>query len=672
MPINPLTLITEPFRNDIAEDIIDSIGDSTYFIFAGYHTSYPNNDVNIVQPTDAKGMLVDTYQNMIFGKTVTNNDVIIVAQRYDWTSNTIYTMYDDQDANLFNENFYVAVNATSTYNIFKCLYNNGNTPSTVVPADLSSVDASFTTSDGYIWKYLYTVDATTFNKFATPNFMPIIANANTTANTISGALDVIAVITPGSGYNNYLSGQFNANNVQISGNSILYGIDNSASSVNGYYNQCILYIIDGTGKGQFKQIVNYQVIGLSKQVTLSSAFANAVDATSSYAISPYVSIVGDSSVTINAVARAIVNSAAANSIYQIDVLSRGSGYRLSSANIVSDVTVGVTNTAILRVIIPPVGGHGAHVTTELGGTCLGISIKFVNSESSTIPTQNDYRTVGVIRDPLWANIQLSLLNSANNPGTNGQFIFKETVYEFRNIQLQGTVGAVNANNQVIGTGTDFANQVNTGDYVYISGDASWFGKIVGISDQTLVLDSNLTFTNAVANISLANVISSGIVVDIAVGTINISNVNIPMQPGMLVIGSNSFAIGKIGSYTINGINKNFNTFTQCNRYYGILNSGTFANDEVVYQGNLSISNAAFHSIDTSANGVLVVFTTQQSGQFFDGGTIVGSNSGAIFTITSQIPGDIMLDSGEILYIRNGPAIARSNSQNEAVNIVLKF
>src|ERR1019366_8408297 len=155
MPINPLTLITEPFRNDIAEDIIDSIGDSTYFIFAGYHTSYPNNDVNIVQPTDAKGMLVDTYQNMIFGKTVTNNDVIIVAQRYDWTSNTIYTMYDDQDANLFNENFYVAVNATSTYNIFKCLYNNGNTPSTVVPADLSSVDASFTTSDGYIWKYLY-------------------------------------------------------------------------------------------------------------------------------------------------------------------------------------------------------------------------------------------------------------------------------------------------------------------------------------------------------------------------------------------------------------------------------------------------------------------------------------------------------------------------------------
>src|SRR5690242_1252631 len=131
MPVNPIILVTEEFRNDTVIDIIDSVAenDATYYMFAGRNIPWPNNDIIISTPTDAKEIIVDTYQNMIFGKVVTNNDVVVLAPRYDWVVNTVFTQWDDQNTNLYSKPFYTVVNATSQYHIFECLYNNNNAPS---------------------------------------------------------------------------------------------------------------------------------------------------------------------------------------------------------------------------------------------------------------------------------------------------------------------------------------------------------------------------------------------------------------------------------------------------------------------------------------------------------------------------------------------------------------
>ena len=697
MAFNSERLVTERFRDGTVQDFIESVvsGDDIYYVFASRSNPYPNNDTDIFQPVDSTNQLVvDAYQNMIFGKKMAANDVIVMAPRYDWLANTVYAMYTDMDANLYSENFYVTVNAVSQYHIFKCLYNNNNGPSLFQPTfgDTGSSDPFYETSDGYLWKYLFSIDSTPFNQFATSDFIPIVPNANTKANTISGAIDVIIAAKDqfgvnqfGSGYNNYLEGQFQSSDIQVGGNNVIYGVANNASNVNGYYTDCILYINGGSGAGQFATITDYRVNKLSKEVIIANAFTSffdaisnsfisSLDATSTYQIYPAVQVSGDDNITINCVARALVNAAASNSVYKVDVLQRGNGYRIATANVLSDVSVGVSNNAILQVVIPPPGGHGYDVYNELGGTMLGISVKFSNNESNTIPTQNDFRTVGIVKNPVFANVQLNLVDSNGNPGANGNFIFNEQVYQIKPILLAGTVSVNQSSIAVIGTGTDFQNQFNDEDFIFIDGGrTAYIGQVVGSSNSdSLTISSNCLFTNSAANFALVELIANGFIESISPSTINITNASPTFVTDDIIIGANSYAKANVASYTINDEVKSFNTFVQSRRYVGSLESGSFINDEPVYQGALSNSNAYFHSINTVSNTISNLFVTNQDGAFVVGNTIQGNTSGALFSITAKYPGDLVLDSGEIVYLENNPPISRSDEQSETVKIILLF
>jgi len=686
MALNNTQLVTERFRDGTVQTLIEAISsnEDIYYVFAGRSLPYPNNDTDIFQPMNSTNQLVvDAYQNMIFGKRLAANDVIVMAPRYDWVANTVFAMYNDQDANLYNENFYTTVNATSQYHTFKCLYNNGGAPSLFQPTfgDTNSSDAYYETSDGYLWKYLFSVDATPFQQFATSDFIPVIPNANTKANTIDGAIDVIitspdqfGVNQSGSGYNNYLAGQFQSSDIQVGGNNIIYGVANNASNVNGYYSGCILYINGGTGAGQFVSIVDYRVIGLAKEVIVNTAFTTSLDATSTYQINPAVQIVGDDNVTINAFAMALINAASSNSVYNVNVLQRGKGYRIASANVISDISVGVTNTAVLDVIIPPPGGHGFDVYNELGGTMLGISLTFANNESNTIPTQNGYRTIGIVKNPVFANVQLNLLDSNGDPGANGNFIFNEQVYQIRPILLAGSVSTNTGSTTVVGSGTDFMNQFDDGDFIYIlGGRTGYIGQVAGVvNSSSLTLSSNCLFTNAAASFALAEVVANGYIVSISPSTLNIVNVSPTFVADSIIIGANSFAIGNVASYTINNEDKTFLTYIQARRYVGSLESGTFITDETVFEGAITISNASFHSINTVSNTVSNLFVTNQDGKFNVGNTIQGESTGSLFSITAAFPGDLVLDSGEIVYLENNPLITRADTQSETVKIVLLF
>ena len=434
----------------------------------------------------------------------------------------------------------------------------------------------------------------------------------------------------------------------------------------------MLYINGGTGAGQFVRITDYKVIGLVKEVVVNTAFTTTLDATSTYQIYPAVQVVGDDNVTVNCEARALINAFSSNSVYNIDVLQRGKGYRLATATVLSDVSVGVTNNAVLEVIIPPPGGHGYDVYNELGGTVLGISLTFSNTENSTIPTQNDYRTVGIVKNPLFANVQLNLVNSDDNPGTNGSFIIGEEIYQIRPIYLSGTVSVNQASITVVGTGTDFENQFKTGDFIYINGGRNvYIGQIAGVSNSTsLTISSNSLFTNTAANFALVSMIGNGVIQSTTPSTINITNAASTLADDNIIVGATTFTTANVVSYLINDISKSFNTFVQLRKYVGQLESGTFISDELVYQGALAITNASFHSINVVSNTISNLFVANQDGLFAVGNTIQGSNSGAIFTISSEFPGDLVLDSGEVVYLENNPPVPRSDQQAEIVKILL--
>jgi hypothetical protein len=95
---------------------------------------------------------------------------------------------------LEESNFYVL---TEDYNVYKCLDNNNNARSTAKPLGTST--SPITTSDGYVWKFMYTVPINLRNKFLSEDQMPVVS-ALTNQFYSNGAMDNIIINNKGTGY----------------------------------------------------------------------------------------------------------------------------------------------------------------------------------------------------------------------------------------------------------------------------------------------------------------------------------------------------------------------------------------------------------------------------------------------------------------------------------------
>jgi len=583
-------LISNYFRLHNVNQFKESINEtanSVYYVFAARHLTYPSGDNVIGSVTNTtENVLYIPYEEMIFGKRVSANDVAVMIPRYDWTVNTKYAAYRSNE-DLTNKIFFVSVQSGSTRHIFKCLDNNSNAFSVNAPdiTQTSANDEYYSTNDGYQWKYMYSITSSQFEKFATSDLIPVFANTLVTGNAVSGAIDNIQVVYRGSNYNTTLANTFISTDLRIGGDPTKYNLANNASSSNNFYTGSFIYLTGGTGAGQGRRIVDYTVIGGSKTITLSSAFTTNPISGTTYEVTPAVAIAGDGK---NAEARAIVNTSAANTISRIEIINRGSGYTWASAT-VSGNTGGISNNANLRVEQGPKGGHGFNPEFELMGTSLCISVNFANSEVNTIPTENDFRTIGLIKDPLFKSVELSL----SSP--NGSFTIGESV--------------IQSNSNATGIVTDW--------------------------------DS--------------------------ISTLKITNVNGVFLTAQIVTGSTSGSTGTVGSFNINGKAKNFNTFDQRHRFTFTPISGTFQEDEVVYQTDQYFTNAFFHSISDNS-----LHVTHLKGVLNTGNTLIGVNSNATANLLFAFPPDLVNQSGEILYVENESPISRSNSQSETIKLILQF
>ena len=682
-------IVSKKLNVSTAKDFVDSVKtEAAYYVFAAKHTPYANNsDTVITTPTDSVvDNTLDIYNNMLFGKRVSNTDVVEMIPRYDWTSNTVYTQYDDTDTSLFTKPFYATVNAGAQFHVYKCLYNNNGAPSTVEP---TGTDANVFESlvDGYTWKYMYSANAVTMSKFATTSYMPIVANAAITAAAIDGAIEVINVDEAGAGYDNYLTGTFDsATDLRIGGNPVLYSIGSNASTLNDFYNGCLMYITSGAAAGEYKVITDYYISGSQRIVVLEDGFDNTVSVNDEFEIYPYVYVfdTGGQKQT-NCIARALISSATGNSVSKIDIIDPGSGYRSATAVILPNAIVDVSLNASLRAIISPPGGHGSNIKSELGANFACISIKFVENEEA-IMTQNDFRQIGILKDPLFANVNIKL--GINN--TVGSFAPNERVFQYRDIKLAGTVAA-NSNTTVTGTSTFFQDALAVGDRVLITdGISNALANIATITSNTsLTLTTNASFTGTGCTISLINAVSYGVITDNGVGDGEIFVTNVAtagLTNSLRLVGEDSNCTSVVNAaallpISINGRNPNsFNTYTQLTRFVGIIDSGSFIPDEEITQ-DAAITYAVprarvYAAVEGGATDFLYVTNVenifQDSGSPDSDGVVVGSNSEATFTISAKYNGELVKDSGEVLYIENLSPISRSNTQTETVKLILEF
>lgn len=208
------------------------------------------------------------YSDLVIGKLIGNTDVSHVIPRYNWTNNTVYAKYDRNDASLFDKQFYVM---TDNYEVYKVIDNSSNGYSTVKPS-LISPYGTFQTGDGYIWKYMYSVDPTSNTKFTSASYIPVATNTAVSTNTTGGTIDTIFVSNSGSNYNSYQNGYISnyvsSSQIQLPSNS---SISNTITSdVDDFYIGASIYLKSGYGAGQIRTISDY--IGLTRLVTVSTPF----------------------------------------------------------------------------------------------------------------------------------------------------------------------------------------------------------------------------------------------------------------------------------------------------------------------------------------------------------------------------------------------------------------
>jgi hypothetical protein len=402
------TVLKNDIHTNVAQIVYKGIRNRTTRAYFFLGKALPWNSTETVEtPSASRDYEFDTRSDIIGMKNVTSTDISFAIERQDWSSGTVYDMYDDRysseypspsgatdiaDAKMFV--------VTDEFNIYKCISNNYGAPSTVKPTGTSIGYLEF--ADGYIWKYMDTVDELQRSKFLTPQYLPITNTVN--ERYFSAGLSPI-VINPGSGYvqsnvSCYIAGDGTgaALNPIIDENGQIESVEVVNPGSN--YSTAVVEVLtpdpdqpQGTG-GEISVSLDYGDLNAPQaEVQLSAvsgeiSFVYVTDSGSGYSDAT-VTIEGNG---VEATASPIIEN---GMITGIILNNRGEGYTTATATITSNTGSG----ASAYVIISPSGGHGRDLVNESFANILSFQISTLDEVNQGFLLDNDYRQSGLIFDP---------------------------------------------------------------------------------------------------------------------------------------------------------------------------------------------------------------------------------------------------------------------------------
>lgn len=216
-----LSIITDKFRTENAKKFVQSIKNRPYpadfsttqsdyervktapyeseldslYMFIGKITSWydeynlpvgaDTEDTPVPDAFPYQRQVSEVWSNAIVAKRVDTTNVRHVIQRENWAASTTYPYYRSDAsntttfANAGEPNFYVL--DTKEFRVYKCLFNFYDSESQQRPTEVGGIGGDprrfgaepFETSDGYVWKYMYTIDPADAINFVTDNYIPV-------------------------------------------------------------------------------------------------------------------------------------------------------------------------------------------------------------------------------------------------------------------------------------------------------------------------------------------------------------------------------------------------------------------------------------------------------------------------------------------------------------------
>lgn len=404
--------------------------------------------------------------------------------------------------------------------------------------------------------------------------------------------------------------------------SAMTPVTSSLSANTDFYKGSTLHITSGAGAGQLRTISEYIVTGSARRVLVATDFDTAIDATSRFDISPRVVVNGDGT---GLEAKAVVNTATF-AVDTIDILNTGTGYSYASVQIFGNTGIiegtntaaSQANNATVSVIIGPKGGHGSDPVLELDARTVGISVDFANTENGNISINNDYRQFGLLKDPLFANVEIAIADVTLTDGSSG-------------------------------SATSFA----VGDVITQSAH-----------DDTVANGAYGVVTNrSSGKLSVANVygtfVTSGSNTSLRIQ--NAANTQANVGAGILTNPSRG--------------NSTADSFDQRLVLTGFTNTSSvaFQTDELIKQdstdaiGRIEVINSTSVAITRSQGNWLASDTV--SGTYYN---FSGQTSSGVGYFTGIRQPDLVSGSGEVLYVENQQPITRDAAQTERVKLLIEF
>jgi hypothetical protein len=201
-------VVTDQFRIANATSFIESVLDdnNSYYVFlglpnptvAGFGRTTTVNDWPLA-PVDNLSYQTSYRDSMLFGKKINTANIRRVVKKHIWSQNTRYDMYrhdysatnltpNSKTTNLYRSNFYVM---NSDFEVYICLDNgsSGAQSESSAKGNRSLVEPDFTDiepitlSDGYTWKYLFTVAPSDIIKFDSTEYIVLPNDWSTTTDS---------------------------------------------------------------------------------------------------------------------------------------------------------------------------------------------------------------------------------------------------------------------------------------------------------------------------------------------------------------------------------------------------------------------------------------------------------------------------------------------------------
>jgi hypothetical protein len=191
-----MSTVRSDFFNTLVNQTYEDIffEESNYYFFLGKINPWNDEDEpeldTFPRTTEYDRRIRD---NILYLDKIRPTNASIVTRRVTWKSGTIFDFWD-HTVNMENKPFYCV---TSDLGVYKCLYNGGGVPSTIEPGVRST--QPFRTSDGYLWKYMYSIAPIKAVKFLYDIHMPV-QKALTDTFYNNGAIEEVSVLLGGSGY----------------------------------------------------------------------------------------------------------------------------------------------------------------------------------------------------------------------------------------------------------------------------------------------------------------------------------------------------------------------------------------------------------------------------------------------------------------------------------------